>query len=179
MFQPLENTSLHNHRLSWMHPCIVRHQYCMISTECPTVQCLQRCAPEHLPVALWNGGFQLATGVPLLMVGLFHGESQSKMDDDWGYPHDEKLGPWLETLFHPDFGTTYVTCFWNASINRQNQDMGMENDKQKSEHHQPANASISGKKNNGIQQQTSMPLEFLAIAMWKTYVSGSVCSPRD
>ena len=22
------------------------------------------------------------------MVGLFHGKSQSKMDDDWGYPYD-------------------------------------------------------------------------------------------
>ena len=27
-------------------------------------------------------------GVPLFMVGLFHGKFPSKMDDDWGYPYD-------------------------------------------------------------------------------------------
>ena len=29
-------------------------------------------------------------GDPLKMDGLFHGKSQSKIDDDWGYPHFRK-----------------------------------------------------------------------------------------
>ena len=28
--------------------------------------------------------------VPQYLVGLFHGKSQSKMDDDWGYPYFRK-----------------------------------------------------------------------------------------
>ena len=33
-------------------------------------------------------GVSTTGGTPLSLDGLFHGKSQSKMDDDWGYPHD-------------------------------------------------------------------------------------------
>ena len=35
-----------------------------------------------------DGGFHSHGGIPKNVFGLFHGKSESKMDDDWAYPHD-------------------------------------------------------------------------------------------
>ena len=38
-------------------------------------------------------------GTPLSLVGLFQGQSQSKMDDDWGYPYFRKP-PYTESYIY-------------------------------------------------------------------------------
>ena len=48
--------------------------------------------PAHTPMfgVNWAGvnGWPGKWGTPLSLDGLFHGKSQSKRDDNWGYPHD-------------------------------------------------------------------------------------------
>ena len=69
----------------------------------------------QFPSVSSHGGFQIVMGVPLLMDGLEcleSGKSQSKMYDDWGYPHDD-----LETvrdilwLVRLGLTTAVPTCF--------------------------------------------------------------------
>lgn len=69
------------------------------------------------------------------------------------------------------FGT-YGTFFLLVSITWQNQDVGMEIDK----HKELTQSTAHNSKN---QQQTSMPVVFLALAVSKMSVSGSVCGLRD
>ena len=44
--------------------------------------------PSQKPSIIWGTPMTMETSIWInpQMVGLFHGKSQSKMDDDWGYP---------------------------------------------------------------------------------------------
>ena len=53
-------------------------------------------------------GFPQSWGIPKID-GLFHGRSQSKMDDDWGYPYDETDTSIL-TASYPIYG--HITWYW-------------------------------------------------------------------
>ena len=51
-----------------------------------------------------DGGFHSHEGIPKNVFGWFHGKSESKMDDDWGYPHDKtETSIWRKFILHTLF----------------------------------------------------------------------------